>query len=564
MAQLIVPADAEGAIVSYAEGLSFWGGVDTDSGVIIDAYHAGHGQPLAGKIVMMPTSRGSCSGSGALLELALNGHAPAALVFREEEDVLTLGALIATRMFDRPIAVLRLSPADYVALATQTHAKIDATHLDAGGLSLPLSTLTAAGLDLTATDRAMLGGSVGDAVKLAMETLCTMAVLQGATRLLDVTRAHIDGCIYGGLANLCFAERMADLGGQVRVPTTMNAISVDYANWRSQGVTPDFGLPASRLADAYVRMGARSNFTCAPYYAETPPEECENIGWSESNAVIFANTVLGARTTKHPDFLDLFIALTGRAPLAGVYLPENRIARTVIDVEVPKGYDDALWPLLGWLAGKIAPDRIPILTGIEGLAPDQDDLRAICAAFGTTSAAPMLHVAGITPEGDNPVAVDADHHRITRADLAAAWQQFNTGPDSVDLVALGSPHFSLKETREFSRLMAGQQRHPDTSVIITLGREIRAQAEAEGLVTLLEAAHVQIIPDICWCSITEPVFPPNAKTVMTNSGKYAHYAPGLSGREVRFGSLMECVAASVNGMATKDVPQWLRLGCERP
>lgn len=557
MAQLIVPAVVDGDIIAFDEGLSFWGGVDPESGVVIDAYHKGLGQSLSGKIVMMPTSRGSCSGSGVLLELALGSHAPAALIFREDEDVLTLGALIATRMFDRPVAVLRLSAAVYAALSMQTHAAISATHLRAGDLSFEIFTLGAESLDLTATDREMLNGSDGPSVKLAMETLCTMAVLQGATKLIDVTRAHIDGCIYGGLANLGFAETMAEMGGQVRIPTTMNAISIDHANWRSQGVPPDFGLPASRLADAYVRMGALSNFTCAPYYAEDPPKEGENIGWSESNAVIFANTVLGARTTKHPDFLDLFIALTGRAPLAGVYLSENRIARTVIEVEVPAGYDDALWPLLGWLVGKVAPDRIPLIVGLERAAPDHDDLRAICAAFGTTSAAPMLHVAGITPEGDRPAASNADWHRVSRADFAAAWQQFNTGPDKVDLVALGSPHFSLHETRVFARIMVGKERHPDTSVIITLGRDIRADAVKEGLVAQLEAAGVQVIPDLCWCSITEPVFPPHAQTVMTNSGKYAHYAPGLSGRKVRFGSLSECAAAALNGTASKNLPKWM-------
>lgn len=557
MAQLIIPARAEGEIAAFDEGLSFWGGIDGKTGVIIDAYHAGHGQSLAGKIVMMPTSRGSCSGSGVTLELALNGNAPAAVIFRDDEDVVTLGALVATQMFDRPVAILRLAPDDYAAVAAEVWARITPTHLIAGTLSIPLTPLSPDDLDLSAQDRAMLDGAEGAATALAMQMLCTMAVLQGATRLIDVTRGHIDGCIYGGLANLSFAERMSDMGGKVRIPTTMNAISVDRENWRTQGVPPDFGLLASRLADAYVRMGARPNFTCAPYYAEDAPTFGENIGWSESNAVIFANTALGARTTKHPDFLDLFIALTGRAPLAGVYLPANRTARTVIHVDVPEGHDDALWPLLGWLAGKIAPDRIPLLTGLEDSAPGQDDLRAICAAFGTTSAAPMLHVEGITPEGNAPPAASADRHTITRTDLAAAWQQFNTGPETVDLVALGSPHLSLDETRTFASLMTGKTRHKNTSIIVTLGRDIRAQAEAEGLVTVLEAAGVQVIPDICWCSITEPVFPADARTLMTNSGKYAHYAPGLSGRQVRFGGLSACALAAQTGKAPEGKPLWL-------
>jgi hypothetical protein len=338
----------------------------------------------------------------------------------------------------------------------------------------------------------------------------------------------------------------------------MNAISVDHGNWRSQGVPADFGLPASQLADAYLQMGALPTFTCAPYQLDDRPGAGEDVGWSESNAVIYANSVLGARTSKHPDYLDLCIALTGRAPRSGVYVAENRLARRRIAVELPAGYDDAFWPLLGWVAGQLAPDRIPLLTGLETTQPSEDDLRALCAAFGTTSAAPMLHVAGITPEGNGPPANDADSLRLTREDLAQAWHGFNAGGREVELVSLGSPHFSLAEIRRFAALMEGRQRHKDVAVIITLGRSILETARAEGLVARLEAAGVQIVPDICWCSITEPVLPPQARTLMTNSGKYAHYAPGLCGRGVRFGSLQDCAIAAQSGQAPADLPAWLR------
>jgi len=558
MAQLVVSADADGDILVCPEGLSFWGGVDPANGCVIDAHHALHGQSLAGRIVLMPTSRGSCSGSGVLLELALNGHAPAALIFCEDEGILTLGAVIASTMFERPVGIIRLSRADYDDLRAQDRAQISGTKLTAGEFSLTLQPLSSADLELTDSDQAMLDGAKGKAVRLAMETICTMGAVQGATRLIDVSRGHIDGCIYAGPAYLTFAETMAQMGAQVCIPTTMNAISVVHDSWQEQGVPPIFGQPAARLADAYVQMGARPNFTCAPYLDADAPQLGENIGWSESNAVIFANTALGARTAKHADFLDLFIALTGRAPLADVYLAENRIARTQIEVDLPDGYDDALWPLLGYLTGKISSGHIPLITGLEETNPSLDDQRAVCAAFGTTSAAPMLHIAGVTPEGNNAAATDAEVARITRADFAEAWAQFNSGPVNVDLVALGSPHFSLNETRQFAALMAGKIRHPDTSVMITLGRDTLAIARKEGLVSQLEEAGVRLIHDVCWCSITEPVFPPEAKTLMTNSGKYAHYAPGLCGREVRFGSLSDCAKAAISGEAAGELPDWLR------
>ncbi|MFG6636850.1 aconitase X [Sulfitobacter sp. 1A12126] len=142
-------------------------------------------------------------------------------------------------------------------------------------------------------------------------------------------------------------------------------------------------------------------------------------------------------------------------------------------------------------------------------------------------------------------------------DLRRVWRQFNAGAATVDLVAFGSPHFSHAECRALDTALAGRKRHADTAVIVTLGQDTLQAARDDGTVARLEAAGVQVVPDICWCSISEPVFPPSAKVLMTNSGKYAHYAPGLSGRAVRFGSIADCVEAAVTGQAGEALPRWL-------
>ncbi len=556
MARLLIPGTASGPVLAADEGLSFWGGIDETTGRVIDAHHPLHGQSVAGTVLILPTSRGSCTGSGVLLELIQNGHAPAALVFREEEDVLTLGALVAHHLFGLSLPVLRLGADDFAALSRADHATISKDRLEAPNLSLSLQSETENGPALTPADRAMLDGAEGPAPQMAMRILADIARIQGAPDLLDVTQVHIDGCIYASPANLRFAEAFADMGAQVRVPTTMNAISVDHANWRDQGVPPDFGLPASRLADAYVAMGARPSFTCAPYLLDSTPKAGEIIAWAESNAVVYANSVLGARTVKHPDFLDLCIALTGRAPRSGVYLDAMRAARIVIHVELPAGHDDALWPMLGHLAGELAPGRIPLLTGLEDTAPSPGDLKALCAAFGTTSAAPMLHIAGITPEAGN-IVPDADRTEIGRDDLARTWRQLNTGPAEIELVAFGSPHFSHAECRALVDALDGRRCAEGVHAIVTIGRASLDAARADGTVARLEASGVQIVPDLCWCSISEPVFPPKTQALMTNSGKYAHYAPGLSGRAVRFGSLADCADAAASGRAPGALPGWL-------
>jgi predicted aconitase/predicted aconitase with swiveling domain len=556
-ARSILAGAAEGPVIATTEALSFWGGVDPATGRVIDVHHPLHGICLTGGVLFMPTSRGSCTGSGVLLDLILTGRAPSALVFCEAEDVLTLGALVAAEMFDRALPVIRLDAENFTRFSRATNVRIDGNSIEADGLSLAIAPPAIAHLDLEDEDRAMLEGRDGIAVRQAMRIIVAMAAQQGASALIDITQGHIDGCIYASPANLTFAEKMADMGGRVRVPTTMNAISVDKAHWRAQGVPDDFGDPAARLADAYVRMGCRPTFTCSPYLLDSAPSAGESIAWAESNAVIFANTVLGARTAKHPDFLDLCIALTGRAPLSGVYLEENRRPQRIVDVALPEGINDAFWPLVGYLAGKAAPDCIPLLRGLGSAKPSRDDLKALCAAFGTTSAAPMLHIEGVTPEAGLTPIDTADTVTISLADMAAGWSLLNEGPEEVQLVAIGSPHASLEECHALAAEFAGRRRHADVAVIVTAGQQVIDAAGQDGTLQSLHGSGVQVLPDLCWCSISEPVFPTKTRALMTNSGKYAHYGPGLSGRAVRFGSLADCVESALTGRVASRLPAWL-------
>ena len=555
---IYVQNDVDSDIVVCDEGLSFWGGVDPDTGVIIDIHHPNCGEKLSGKIVLMPTSRGSCSGSGVLLQLAQNGNAPAALIFRETEDILTLGAMIAERLFDKNIAVLRLVPKIYNLLSEEKSAKIDNLKLHFSNTIINLFQPAIDEIHLSNSDKKMLAGDNGEATKIAMEVLCLMAAAQNADKLIDVSRGHIDGCILAHDANLHFAEKMLDMGASVIIPTTINAISVDRENWKSQGVAPDLGGKASRLADAYVKMGAYPTFTCAPYLLDEKPSKGEVIGWSESNAVIYANSVIGARTQKHPDYLDLFIAMTGRTPNTGVYLEENRKPVCEIQVVLPSNFDDAIWPMIGWLAGHKSPNGIPVLNGLEDILISNDDLKALCAAFGTTSAAPMIHIKGHTPESELQSAKDAKYTTIMPNDLLNLWQNFNNGNNKIDLVAIGSPHASTSECLKFLELLEENNERVTVPTILTIGRETLSNLDHQGSLNKLSKLGVQVIPDICWCSITEPVFPPEAKSLLTNSGKYAHYGEGLTGRNVRFGSLSDCALAAMTGYVDNEFPDWLK------
>lgn len=288
-----------GEMLFCEDGLSFWGGVDPQTGHIIDAHHPDCGRSVVGKVVAMPTSRGSCSGSGVLLALALNGPAPAALIFREAEEILALGALVAGQVFERPIPVLRLPSDLFSTMASATHAVIDADGLRIDYGFIPLADADVSRMELTDDDRSMLDGADGPMTAMAMDIICRLAVMQGATRPADVTRGHIDGCILAHEANLRFAETMAARGAGTRIPAAINVISVDRRNWRQQGIADESGISASRLADSYVEMGVLPSFTRARCLPDNPPVAGECIGWSESNAVIYANSRLGAMKAKN-------------------------------------------------------------------------------------------------------------------------------------------------------------------------------------------------------------------------------------------------------------------------
>jgi len=569
----LVEGAAQGPLLFADVGLSFWGGVDPFSGEVIDRHHALSGEYLAGRVLALPSGRGSCTGSSVMMELISNGHAPAALVLAEPDEILTLGVLVAQVIFERSLPVLCIGREAFAALRGQAFARVEGTTLTlfdktpADHWQAPTTPVqaqpVASSVELSEHDLALLDGQYGKAAQVAMRIILQMAELQGAPALLDVTQAHIDGCIYTGPASLRFAEQLVQWGARVRVPTTLNSISVDQRRWRELGVDPALGVPASALGDAYMAMGAQLSFTCAPYLLDSAPKAGEQIVWAESNAVVYANSVLGARTQKYPDYLDICIALTGRAPLIGCHLDAQRKARLQIELPALGELDDAFYPLLGYHIGALAGSRIPLVLGLEQRQPSLDDLKAFGAAFATTSAAPLFHIAGVTPEALDPVKVlDADVvlpvEKIRLTDLLLSWRELNSARDPrVEVVSLGNPHFSLSEFAHLARLCRGRHKHPDVVLAITCGRAVLEQARAAGHIAAIEAFGATLVTDTCWCMLGEPVIPPAATTLMTNSGKYAHYAPGLVGRKVHFASLAECVDAACTANASGRLPAWL-------
>ncbi len=415
---------------------------------------------------------------------------------------------------------------------------------------------------LTDDEQEMLAGERGAAAQLAMRILIRMAPHYDAASLLPITRAHIDGVILSGAAGLEFAEKLADLGGQVCVPTTLNVMSMDRERWSEWGQDGDYAHRAHRLGQAYLKMGAQPTFTCAPYQTEDVPAFGEQIAWSESNAVAFANSVIGARTNRYGDYLDICCALTGRVPAAGLHLDAPRLATVELALpSLPSSLTerDDLYPVLGYLIGSLVDDEIAVVTGLEA-CPTEDQLKSLTAAAASSGSVALVHIAGITPEattvtdalGGHPAARTVN---VSLVDLRAARAQLTTAVGSfLDVVAFGSPHCSLSECRALATLMASQQAAPDVDVFVTTSRAVRDLLARTGDLAVLEAFGARVTADTC--IVVAPLVKPNARVLMTNSAKYAHYGPGLLRVESVFATTAECVASAVAGKVCREDGPW--------
>jgi predicted aconitase len=413
---------------------------------------------------------------------------------------------------------------------------------------------------LTPDEQALLAPDAPPATAMAMRILANAAKAMGASSLTPIVSAHIDGCVYFGDGGVLFAEKLRDLGGRVAVPSSLNVGALDIQ--RPELVRHDAHARAMsrRLMQAYVDMGCEQSWTCAPYQAGYRPKLGEQIAWAESNAIVFANSVLGARTNRYGDFFDICAALTGRAPYVGLHLDENRRAEILIDLA---GLSPALleepsfYPVLGAWLGETAGTTI---AAIKGLPPDvsEDCLKALGAAAASTGAVALFHAIGITPEASSQAAAFGDRPpkstiAPTAAMMRAARDKLSTTRSKrIDCVALGSPHFSYDECRALADLAKGKRfRIP---VYVCTRQGVLQLLEAAGLRRSLEEAGAVFV--IGTCVVVTPIVETDSGVMMTNSGKFAHYGPSTIKHEVVFGSLADCVASAETGEVRRDERLW--------
>lgn len=417
-------------------------------------------------------------------------------------------------------------------------------------------------LTLSDKDHEMLTGAHGAAAKMAMSILVRMAEISGAKELLDISGAHIDSTVYIGDAGLEFAERLASLGAKVSVPTTLNVSGLDEHHWKEWAVPPEWARQAQRQMTAYQSMGTIPTWTCAPYQTEMRPLFGQQIAWGESNAIVFANSVIGARTERYPDLFDVCCAITGRAPAIGLHLTENRAGKLLLNLkDIPEALQvsDDFYPVLGHFLGKAAHDMIPVIAGMK-IIPNEDQLKALGAGAASSGAVALFHMVGITPEaptieaafqGNKPQetsAITMDMLRQARRELT------HTDNARLDMVVLGSPHFSLAEFKKLAPLVAGKKKSARVKFLVTSSRAMAQLAQQAGFLEHLQEFGAQLTVDTC--ILTTPMLPKEIEFLMTNSAKFAYYAPGLLDKKITFGSLADCVNSAIAGDIVRDETLW--------
>jgi len=391
-------------------------------------------------------------------------------------------------------------------------------------------------MEWTATQQEMLDGRLGQASRKSMEILRALGEIYGARRFIEVKSVQIAGVSYDNLgdAGLEFLSEMAR-DGRVQVLTTLNPAGMDLENWRALGISEAFAEKQKLVIDAFSRMGVITTCTCTPYFVGNRPGLGDPIAWSESSAVCYANSVLGARTNREGGPSALAAALTGLTVEYGYHLDEAR--QPVVTVEVTHEMRDQIhFGALGQVLGKRLGNQVPYIKGIRTATVEQ--LKSLCASVATYGGTALFHLEGITPE---KVREPDAGLRVADEEIEAAVRAMSDDAQ-VDFVAIGCPHCSLEELRTLAELLKGKKVVRETWVAVA--RPVKEQADREGIGRLIEASGAKFAADTCF--VVAPIRG-RFHCMATNSAKSVFYARGKNRFKTVFAPLEKLVDIATQG-----------------
>jgi predicted aconitase len=413
-------------------------------------------------------------------------------------------------------------------------------------------------IKLTREEREMLEGKRGYPAQKSLEMLIALGECFDAEKLLPIESSHLlyslDALGRGGYA---FVHKMAEMGGRFRVFTDTNPSSIDACTDICCSATEVFVQEQRSLAERLSEMGAFLSNTCAPYLSGHIPLLGQHVAWNESSAVAFANSVLGARANREGGPSAFAAAITGRTPNYGFHLSEKRLGELEIVVSSPleQAYD---YGTLGFFAGKIARDKVPVFKGI-GPSCSWDGLKQLSAAIATSGSVALYHIVGITPEalseelafGGNRIR-ESEMYEFSEADRRDTMAKLSTSESrETDLIIFGCPHASITELQTIARYLEGKRLAYGTLLWTFTSRMTKAYAEDMGYIRVIEAAGGKIFSDACPVWLFKRLKEAQPRVIATDSAKLASTIDmyRAEGKNLGFfyGSAQECVEAGIRG-----------------
>ncbi len=417
-------------------------------------------------------------------------------------------------------------------------------------------------VQLARDEEEMLDGKEGRARQRAMEILVQYADALGAERFIDTDNVHLligfhpypevvtvaDGDELASRFLLDTDERI--IVDYVKTFNTTHIWAIDLERWPLMGAPQGLHELMEAIKHYCVRTGINMTATCTPYQVGNVPTRGEHCAWTESSAVPFCNAVLGARTNTEAAHSAFPIALTGKVPLSGFHLDENRRGDLLIQVDTEMS-SVMEWYLLGYYAGGRAQLAVPVVELRHRVIPNINMLKGFNSAAASSGGVMMYHLVGVTPEAPTRAAAFGGKRikeslRYGPEERRQTYEKLNSATHNhVDLVNVGCPHYSLQQIREVARMLEGKKVHPNVTLWIWTAHQIKSMADRNGYTDIILRAGGQLMTDTC--PLNTNLFPHGTKVVATDSAKHAHYAPAIGDKEVWFGSVEECMAAALSG-----------------
>jgi phosphomecalonate degydratase large subunit len=386
-------------------------------------------------------------------------------------------------------------------------------------------------MHLTNAEEHLLSGESGEVIERMFRLLVSLGEIYGADKMIPVGSAQVAGVSYKSIGDpgVEFLEDYANKGAAAKIVTFLNPAGMDLEDWQKLNIPPAFAEKQLRIMNAFKKMGIVVSATCTPYLAGNLPRFAEHIAWSESSAISFANSVIGARTNREGGPSALAAALCGVTPNYGLHLTENRKPGILVNVNA-KLEDSADYGALGYVVGKKVENNIPYFQGITDA--DTDQLKALGAAMAASGAVALYHIENLTPEARLMNTEGLEKISVNEQDIQDTFSKLSTGKET-DIVILGCPHSSLKEIMTISRKLDGKKLKKP--LWICTSRTVKEAANRMGFTQTIETAGGKIVADTCM--VVSPIEDMGYKTTGVNSGKAANYMPGFCKQNVVFTKL---------------------------